>query len=68
MAWCGFQTKINNGFEGMNSLIQAVKARSRDFRNVKYFITMIYLIGTKLEFQLPGFYILPILNSEEAVF
>jgi transposase len=49
-----YQTKINNGLlEGMNSLIQAAKARSRGFRNVKYFITMIYLIGSKLEFQLP---------------
>jgi transposase len=49
-----FQTKISNGLlEGMNSLIQAAKARSRGFRNVKNFITMIYLIGAKLEFKLP---------------
>jgi len=49
-----FQTKISNGLlEGMNSLIQAAKARSRGFRNVKNFITMIYLIGAKLEFHLP---------------
>lgn len=49
-----FQTQISNGLlEGMNSLIQAAKARSRGFRNVKNFITMIYLIGAKLEFQLP---------------
>jgi len=49
-----FQTKISNGLlEGMNSLIQAAKARSRGFRNPKYFITMIYLIGAKLKFQLP---------------
>jgi transposase len=49
-----FQTKISNGLlEGMNSLIQAAKARSRGFRNVKNFITMIYLIGAKLDFQLP---------------
>lgn len=49
-----FQTKISNGLlEGMNSLIQAAKARSRGFRNVKNFITMIYLVGGKLDFQLP---------------
>jgi transposase len=49
-----FQTKISNGLlEGMNSLIQAAKARSRGFRNVKNFITMIYLVGAKLEFKLP---------------
>jgi len=49
-----FQTKISNGLlEGMNSLIQAAKTRSRGFRNVKNFITMIYLIGAKLEFHLP---------------
>lgn len=49
-----FQTQISNGLlEGMNSLIQAAKARSRGFRNVKNFITMIYLIGAKLEFHLP---------------
>ncbi len=49
-----FQTQISNGLlEGMNSLIQAAKARSRGFRNVKNFITMIYLIGAQLDFQLP---------------
>ena len=49
-----FQTKSSNGLlEGMNSLIQAAKARSRGFRNVQNFITMIYLIGAKLEFHLP---------------
>ena len=49
-----FQTRITNGLlEGMNSLIQTAKARSRGFRNVDNFITMIYLIGAKLEFKLP---------------
>lgn len=49
-----FTSKINNGIlEGLNSLIQAAKARSRGFRNVKNFITMIYLLGAKLEFKLP---------------
>jgi transposase len=49
-----FTTKINNGIlEGINSLIQAAKARSRGFRNVKSFNTIIYLLGAKLEFKLP---------------
>ena len=57
-----FQTKISNGLlEGMNSLIQAAKARSRGFRNSQYFITMIYLIGAKLDFKLP-----PVLPSSHS--
>ena len=49
-----FTSKINNGIlEGINSLIQAVKARARGYRTVKNLITMIYLIGGKLEFGLP---------------
>lgn len=58
-----FQTKISNGLlEGMNSLIQAAKARSRGFRNVNNFITMIYLIGAKLEFKIPN--ILPATHTK----
>jgi len=49
-----FTSRINNGLlEGMNSLIQAAKARARGYRNVNNLITTIYLIGAKLEFQLP---------------
>ncbi len=49
-----FQSKISNGLlEGMNSLIQAAKARARGFRNVEYFKTAIYLVGSKLQFNLP---------------
>ncbi|MBU1150858.1 MAG: ISL3 family transposase [Proteobacteria bacterium] len=49
-----FTSKINNGIlEGINSLIQAAKARARGYRTVKNLITMIYLIGGKLEFGLP---------------
>lgn len=49
-----FVSKINNGIlEGMNSLVQAAKARSRGFRNVQNFITMIYLVGGKLKLNLP---------------
>ena len=49
-----FTSKINNGIlEGINSLIQAAKAKARGYRTTKYLITMIYLIGGKLEFKLP---------------
>ena len=49
-----FTSKINNGIlEGINSLIQAAKARARGYRTTKNLITMIYLIGGKLQFHLP---------------
>lgn len=49
-----FTSKINNGIlEGINSLIQAAKARARGYRTVKNLTTMIYLIGGKLELRLP---------------
>lgn len=34
--------------EGINSLVQAAKSRARGYRNVEYFITMIYVIAGKL--------------------
>ena len=49
-----FTSKINNGIlEGMNSLIQAAKSRARGYRTTKNRITMIYLLGAKLNFSLP---------------
>jgi len=49
-----FTSKINNGIlEGINSLIQAAKARARGYRTKRNLITMIYLIAGKLEFDLP---------------
>lgn len=49
-----FTSKINNGIlEGLNSLIQAAKARARGYRTKRNLITMIYLIGGKLNFDLP---------------
>jgi transposase len=49
-----FQSKINNGIlEGINSLIQAAKARARGYRSKRNLITMIYLIAGKLDFDLP---------------
>jgi len=49
-----FESLVNNGIlEGINSMIQAAKARARGYRTLKYFITMIYLISGKLDFRLP---------------
>lgn len=49
-----FKSNINNGvLEGINSLIQAAKARARGYRTNKNLIAMIYLIGGKLNFGLP---------------
>ena len=49
-----FKSSINNGIlEGINSLIQAAKAKARGYRTNKNLIAMIYLIGGKLKFGLP---------------
>ena len=49
-----FKSNINNGIlEGINSLIQAAKAKARGYRTTKNLIAMIYLIGGKLKFGLP---------------
>ena len=49
-----FKSKINNGvLEGINSMIQAAKARARGYRTERNLITMIYLIAGKLKFDLP---------------
>lgn len=49
-----FQSGITNAvLEGINSLIQAAKARARGYRTIKNFITISYLIAGKLTFHLP---------------
>ena len=49
-----FTSRINNGIlEGINSLIQAAKARARGYRTERTLATMIYLIAGKLKFDLP---------------
>jgi transposase len=49
-----FQSGITNAaLEGINSLIQAAKARARGYRTAQNFITMAYLIAGKLTFNLP---------------
>ena len=48
------KSKINNGLlEGINSLIQAAKAKARGYRSTRNLITMIYMIAGKLNFNLP---------------
>ena len=56
--WSGilrwFRSNITNAIlEGINSLVQAAKARARGYRTNRNFITMIYLIAGKLDFDLP---------------
>ena len=49
-----FESKMNNGLlEGLNSLIQAAKARARGYRSTKNLITMVYIIAGKLNYRLP---------------
>ena len=40
-------------FEGINSLIQACKARARGYRSKENLISMIDLIAGKLQIELP---------------
>lgn len=56
--WSGvlrwFTSRVSNGtLEGINSLVQAAKARARGYRTSKNLISMIYLISGKLNFALP---------------
>ncbi len=47
-----FTSGINNGIlEGVNSLVQAAKAKARGYRSHKNLITMIYLIAGKLDLK-----------------
>lgn len=49
-----FHSRISNGLlEGLNSLIQAAKAKARGYRSHRNLATMIYLIAGKLKFNLP---------------
>lgn len=50
-----FDSQINNGLlEGINSLVQAAKARARGFRSARKMAVVIYLLLSKLDFQLPN--------------
>lgn len=49
-----FGSHLSTGFlEGINSLIQAAKAKARGYRTTRNLITMAYLIAGKLSLQLP---------------
>ena len=51
-----FTSHISNGvLEGINSVIQAAKAKARGYRNVENLITMAYLIAGHLRFDVPAF-------------
>ena len=48
-----FHTRISNGvLEGLNSLIQAAKAKARGYRSVRNLIAMAYILAGKLDFRL----------------
>jgi transposase len=49
-----FHTRIANGIlEGINSLVQAAKAKARGYRSTRNLKAIIYLIAGKLQFDLP---------------
>jgi len=50
-----WESRITNGvLEGLNSLIQAAKAKARGYRTSRNFITMIYLLTGKLDLSKAG--------------
>ena len=52
LAW--FDSRISNGLiEGINSLVQAAKAKARGYRNSKTLKAVTYLIAGKLDLKLP---------------
>jgi transposase len=47
-----FTSRITNGIlEGINSLIQAAKAKARGYRSTRNLITMAYLLAGRLKFN-----------------
>jgi transposase len=50
-----FDSNISNGLiEGINSLVQAAKAKARGYRSVRNLVAMVYLIAGKLDLRLPA--------------
>ena len=50
-----FDSKIANGLiEGINSLVQAAKAKARGYRSTRNLKAMVYLLAGKLDFRLPA--------------
>ena len=49
------ETRLTNGpAEAVNGIIQTAKRKARGFRSFEYFRTIIYLVGSKLKFNLPS--------------
>ena len=49
------KTRVTNGAaEALNGIIQTVKRKSRGFKTVRYFTAMIYLVASRLQFDLPN--------------
>ena len=52
LAW--FDSRIANGLiEGINSLVQAAKAKARGYRSTRTLKAITYLIAGKLDLRLP---------------
>jgi transposase len=52
LAW--FDSRIANGLiEGINSLVQAAKAKARGYRSTRNLVAITYLIAGKLDLKLP---------------
>jgi transposase len=50
-----FDSQIANGLiEGINSLVQAAKAKARGYRSIRNLKAMVYLLAGKLDMQLPA--------------
>jgi len=50
-----FDSQIANGLiEGINSLVQAAKAKARGYRSVRNLKAMVYLLAGKLDLRLPA--------------
>jgi transposase len=50
-----FDSKIANGLiEGINSLVQAAKAKARGYRSARNLKAMVYLLAGKLDMQMPA--------------
>nr|WP_218669697.1 transposase [Ferroacidibacillus organovorans] len=45
----GLKCKTNGLIEAINGLIQAAKRKARGYRTTRNLITMIYLVGAKIE-------------------
>lgn len=50
-----FHSKIANGLiEGINSLVQAAKAKARGYRSMRNLMAMVYILAGKLDLRLPA--------------